>query len=153
MIPTVNIGEYLRLGGVYRDVEGTTPLEIYSNLSAVLNLPPSVSPRLFYDALAARELVLSTAVGHGVAIPHSQKPLLKDFGEHRIFICYLSQSIDMKAMDNKKVHTMIIPLTSNTQSHLHVISQLARLLSQEDFHKGLELRYGFNELYPLLRSF
>jgi len=57
----------------------------------------------------------------------------------------------MHAMDNKKVQTLIIPLSSSVQSHLHIISLLAQLLTKSDLKKALELKLGLNELYPLIR--
>ena len=152
MVPDVSIGEYLRFGGVFYDIEGSTAAEAYHSLSARINLPSSVSPRIFSDALCAREAVLSTAVGNGIAIPHSQQPLAKSPQEQRIFICYLKTPVNMNAMDNKRVHTMIIPLSCSVQTHLHIISRLARLLTKSDFRKALELRQGLNELYPLIRT-
>lgn len=150
MVSDVNVGECLRAGGVYDGIKGASPSEIYKNLSTVINLPDSVSPKLFYEALCAREAILSTAVGNGVAIPHSQQPLLKNPEEQRIFICYLDEPIDMQAIDGKRVTTMIIPLSCSAQSHLHIISRLAHFLTKADFRKALDLRFGLNELYQLM---
>lgn len=152
MVTDVNIGEYLRFGGVFYDIEGNTPAEAFKSICTKISLPSSVTPRIFYDALCARESVLSTAVGNGVAIPHSQQPLAKTPQEQRIFICYLKEPVNMKAMDNKRVHTMIIPLSCSVQTHLYIISRLARLLTKADFRKALELKLGLNELYPLIRT-
>ena len=41
MIPDVNIGEYLRIGGVYNDIEGASPTEAFEDLCNKVNLPPS----------------------------------------------------------------------------------------------------------------
>lgn len=106
-----------------------------------------------YDALCAREAILSTAVGNGIAIPHAQQPVLKELKNQRIYICYLKQPIDMRAMDGKMVNTMIIPLTCSVQSLLHIISRLARLLAKAEFRRALELKMGLNEVYPLTRQF
>lgn len=151
MVPDANIGEYLRAGGVYRDIEGDSPFEVFKSLSEKVNLPSEILPVNFYEGLCAREAVLSTAVGNGIAIPHSQQPLLKNPKDQRIFICYLKNPIDMHAMDNRKVQTLIIPLSSSVQSHLQIISLLAQLLSKSDFKKALELKLGLNEIYPLIR--
>lgn len=150
MVPDVNICECLRAGGVYKDIKGTSPSEIYKNLSTIVNLPDSVSPELFYESLCAREAVLSTAVGNGVSIPHSQQPIIKKAEEQRIFICYLDEPVDMQAIDGKRVHTMIIPLSCSAQAHLHIISRLAHFLTKADFRKALDLRLGLNELYQLM---
>ncbi len=153
MIPDAEISEYFRAGGVYFDIEGETPFEAFKSLCKKVNLPSSILPVNLYEGLCAREAILSTAVGQGVAIPHSQQPLLKRAEDQRIFICYLKTPVDMQAMDNKKVHTLIVPLSSSVQSHLRIISFLARLLKQADFRKALELKLDFSELYSLMRHF
>ena len=61
MIPDVNIGEYLRIGGVYNDIEGASPTEAFEDLCNKVNLPHSLKPKILYEALCARESVLSTA--------------------------------------------------------------------------------------------
>lgn len=152
MLSDVSIGEYLRAGGVYKDIEGESAFEAFKSLSERVCLPAGILPVNLYEGLCAREAVLSTAVGNGIAIPHSQQPLLKNAGDQRIFICYLKSPVDMNAMDNKRVHTMIIPLSSSVQSHLQVISLLAKFLGRADFRKALELKLGLNEIYPLVRG-
>ncbi len=151
-MPDVNIGEFLRLGGVYRGIQGESPVEAFKSICQTVNLPAGVSGQQLYEALCARESVLSTAVGNGIAIPHSQQPLAKSFADQRVYICYLENPINMKALDNKRVHTMIVPVSFSVQSHLHIISRLAQLLTKTDFRKALELKYDLNELYPLIRQ-
>ena len=152
MISEVNIGEFLRLGGVYHDIEGSTPIEAFKSICKTIKLPASVSSQHLFDALCQRESVLSTAVGNGISIPHSQQPLVKNFEDQRVYICYLKEPIDMHAMDNKKVYVMILPLSSSSQTHLHIISRLARLLQKADFRKALEYKQDLNEIFPLTRN-
>ncbi len=152
MIPDAEMGEYLRAGGVFFDIEGETPFEAFKSLCRKVNLPSSILPVNLYEGLCAREAILSTAVGNGIAIPHSQQPLLKNPKEQRIFICYLKNPVDMQALDNKKVHTLIVPLSSSVQSHLRIISFLAGLLRKQEVKKALELRLDFSELYSLIRQ-
>ena len=44
MVPDANIGEYLRAGGVYRDIEGDSPFEAFKSLSEKVNLPSEILP-------------------------------------------------------------------------------------------------------------
>ncbi len=153
MIPDAEISEYFRAGGVYYDIKGETSFEAFKSLCDKVNLPSSILPVNLYEGLCAREAILSTAVGNGVAIPHSQQPLLKRAEDQRIFVCYLKTPVDMQALDSKKVHTLIVPLSSSVQSHLRIISFLAGLLKRADFRKALELKLEFSELYSLMRQF
>ena len=153
MISDVNIGEFLRLGGIYKDIGGATAIECFDSICKKINLPQGLSARHLYEALCQRESVLSTAVGKGFAIPHSQQPLVKRVEDQRIYICYLKDPIDMQAMDSKRVSTMIIPLSCSVQAHLHIISRLARLLQNPQFKNALETRQDLNVIFPLTRQF
>ena len=79
MVQDVNIGEFLRQGGVYHDIEGSTVEEVFDDICKKINLPSEISAESLYKALITRESRLSTAVGNGVSIPHAQQPILKDF--------------------------------------------------------------------------
>jgi len=88
MVPDANIGEYLRAGGVYRDIEGDSPFEAFKSLSEKVNLPSEILPVNLYEGLCAREAVLSTAVGNGIAIPHSQQPLKKSKRSENFYLLF-----------------------------------------------------------------
>ena len=64
----IGIGEMIRKGGVYKDVPGSTTDEIYQNISKIVNLPDGMTSEQLYNALCAREHVLSTAVGNGISV-------------------------------------------------------------------------------------
>ena len=53
MVPDANIGEYLRAGGVYRDIEGDSPFEVFKSLSEKVNLPSEI---LFMKVFAPAKL-------------------------------------------------------------------------------------------------
>jgi len=138
MIPDVNICDLFKYGGVLKDVEGNTAEEVYKNICNQIELPASISAEQLCAALTQREKILTTAVGNGIAIPHARTPLIKEFVDQKIVLCYLKHPIDMSAPDNKKVSVMFVILTSNPQSHMQVISRLASLLKNATFKKVLE---------------
>lgn len=43
MIFDVNIGEFLRLGGIYHDIEGSSPIEAYKSICSKVVLPSELS--------------------------------------------------------------------------------------------------------------
>ena len=132
------ISKLIKKGGVFCDVEGNTTEEIYKNILNMMELPESFDSNGIYDALCAREKIMSTAVGNGIAIPHSRNPIIKDSDDQRICIAYLKNPIDMKAPDGIKVHTMFVVLTQNTQDHRNVLSALATLFMNVSFRRLLE---------------
>ena len=136
----VDLAQLIHRGGVFKNVEGSTPQEIYSKVCKMIDLPEGLTSDDVYNALCAREVVLSTAVGNGIALPHARSPIMKNESEQRICVVYLKNPIDMKAPDEREVFVMFILLAHNSQIHLKVLSSLASLFRDPKFKKALELR-------------
>ncbi len=149
MIPDINLSDLLSYGGVYKNIEGSDYEEVFRNICNRIELPESLTPDMLYDALCAREQILTTAVGNGIAIPHARAPMIKEFTDQRIAVCYLKEPIDMASPDGKKVFVMFVILTSSTQSHMQVISRLAGLLKNDTFKSALENQIGLEGLLAL----
>ena len=139
-------------GGVFFDVEGTTPQEIYKNISEKIEKPEGVTSDLIYNALCAREQVLSTAVGNGIALPHARASIIKSDENQKICVVYLKKPIDMQAPDEREVFVMFVLLTSNSQVHLKVLTELAGLFRNLRFRKALEAHASEAELLSLIRE-
>ena len=136
----VDLAQLIHRGGVFKNVEGSTPQEIYAKVCKMIDLPDGMSSDTVYNALCAREAVLSTAVGNGIALPHARSPIMRTEEEQRICVVYLKNPIDMKAPDEREVFVMFILLAHNSQIHLKVLSSLAGLFRDSKFKKALELR-------------
>lgn len=142
----VNIGDLILCGGVIGNVDADTPFEVYEQIKTKIRLPKSVTPAQLLEGLSAREKVLSTAVGRGIALPHCRDILLTGSDEQQITVVYLKEPIDMNAPDGRKVDTMFVLLTSNSQSHLQVLSRLAGLIKDDSFVELLRSRASAEEL-------
>ena len=149
---TADIAELIHRGGVFYDVEGNTPQEIYENFSKMINLPEGMTSEQIASALCAREAVLSTAVGNGIALPHARAPIMKEESDQRICVLYLKKPIPMSAPDERDVHVMFVLLTHNSQIHLKVLSVLAGLFRSARFRKALENKAAEAELAALIRE-
>ena len=136
----VDLAQLIHRGGVFKNVEGNTPQEIYAKVCKMIDLPDGMTSDTVYNALCAREEVLSTAVGNGIALPHARSPIMRNESEQRICVVYLKNPIDMKAPDEREVFVMFILLAHNSQIHLKVLSSLAALFRDAKFKKALELR-------------
>jgi PTS system nitrogen regulatory IIA component len=124
-------------GGVFT-VEGSSTTEIYEKVCKLIKFPESITSDAVFNALCAREKIMSTAVGNGIALPHASVPIIKEEEEQRVCVVYLKEPLDMNAPDEMKVHTMFIILTQNRQTHLQVLSRLVSLLRDTSFLKLLE---------------
>lgn len=148
----MEIAELIHRGGVFYDVEGNTPEDVYKNVTMDMDLPTSVDSEAIYKALCARESIMSTAVGNGIALPHARTPIIKDESNQRICVVYLKKPVDMKAPDNIKVFVMFILLTQNPQTHLQILSSLVGLFNDANFRKLLESHASEDELLRAIKK-
>ena len=146
MEDAVKIGDLINRGGVINSIDANTPFEVYEQLRAKITLPQKVDRSFFYQGLCAREEIMSTAVGRGIALPHCRDMFLVGEGEQQITVVYLKEPIDMNAPDGRKVDTMFVLLTSNSQNHLQALSRLAALIKDDSFVELLRNRASADEL-------
>ena len=138
-------------GGVFT-VEGSSTTEIYEKVCNLIKFPESITSDAVFNALCAREKIMSTAVGNGIALPHASVPIIKEEDEQRVCVVYLKEPLDMNAPDEMKVHTMFIILTQNRQTHLQVLSRLVSLLRDTSFLKLLENQANGVDLIEKIRE-
>jgi len=88
------------------------------------------------DALAARERLGSTGLGHGVAIPHGRSAKIS---EARAAFVRLAEPIDFGADDGKPVDlvaALLVP-AHFTDQHLKLLAELAELFSDSALTSAL----------------
>ena len=88
------------------------------------------------DSLRARERLGSTAIGHGIAIPHGRTSA---FDETRGAFLRLRTPVDFGASDGEPVDlvfAMAVP-EHFTQQHLQLLSELAETFSDASFRAAL----------------
>lgn len=149
---SVDIAELIHRGGIIVDLEAETPVEVYEKISKMIRLPDGITSEQVYNALRAREEVLSTAVGNGIALPHARAPIMKNDEDQMIVVVYLKKPLDMKAPDEHPVTTMFVLLTNNSQVHLKVLSSLASLFRSARFRTALEAHADEAKLSALIKE-
>jgi len=103
------------------------------------------------ELLVARERISTTAVGHGVAIPHCRSP---DVQQIRLAIGVSAGGIDFQASDGAPVGvvvSVVSPVDAGSQ-HLGVLARLASLLRSEDTVGALLGANDPGEVVALLRT-
>ena len=101
------------------------------------------------EALVARERLGTTALGHGVAIPHGRSAGLNTA---RAAFVRLARPIDFGANDNRGVDlvaALIVP-THFTDQHLKLLAELAELFSNADVTATLRAARDAAALHALL---
>lgn len=98
-----------------------------------------IPPDSVATALQRREAAGTTALGHGVAIPHARVKALE-----QVLVLYarLSPPIPFDTPDGQPVSDVVclmVPAPA-TQEHLDMLSQVAALFSEEGFRAALHRR-------------
>ncbi|MFA4943587.1 MAG: PTS sugar transporter subunit IIA [Lentisphaeria bacterium] len=83
--------------------------------------------------LLAREKLLSTGIGHGIAIPHPRDPIPTLREPAIIIVGRSAQGVEFQAVDNAPVHLFFLLVCQNIELHLHLMGALAHLLQDNEF--------------------
>ena len=123
-------------------------LETISDIIAT-NSNTKMGANDIFDSLIARERLGTTAINHGVAIPHGRvKSSVDTIGA----FVQLTDGIDCDAMDHKAVNLMFALLVpeESTEEHLQLLARLAKMFNNEELRKQLLAATDSQTLYDLL---
>ncbi|HSW62765.1 MAG TPA: PTS sugar transporter subunit IIA [Dissulfurispiraceae bacterium] len=125
---SISIAEFLRRGGIFREVPGgTREAALRACLQRIAqNIQPLDEPRLL-GAILERETLCSTAVGHGIAIPHPASFGKFNDSSH-IALCRLLHPIPFGAVDNEPVDTFFFIFPKSERRFLRIQAKLLGLL-------------------------
>lgn len=104
-----------------------------------------------YEDILARENQLSTGVGQGIAIPHTQSSSVK---ECKVSIAKLKDSVEWETLDGTDVKIVIlitVPIESQ-ESHLKILESLAEKLMDEALCKDLHNATTIKEIINVLEE-
>ncbi len=104
-------------------------LDLAAEMLAREHADLSISARALFNALMERELLGSTGLGDGVAIPHCRIQCPRLLGA----LISLSQPVDFDAMDGKPVDLLFVLVAPKGEAtaHLRVLAHLAAVFGDE----------------------
>ncbi|MDP2482734.1 MAG: PTS sugar transporter subunit IIA, partial [Candidatus Palauibacterales bacterium] len=87
-------------------------------------------------ALLAREKILSTGIGHGIAIPHA---ISASIPEPQVIVGVSPDGADYDSMDGEPVHVFFVLLSPPDRAghHTRLLARIARLGRDPAFVEGL----------------
>lgn len=100
------------------------------------------------EALLQREQMGSTAIGHGVAVPHGRIPGLQ---EPTGAFLRLTTPASFDGQDVDLVFALLMP-TENPQLHLHALADIAALFSDDSLRARLRDAPDDDALFRLLTA-
>ena len=118
-------------------MSGKSKKRIFEVLASAFSLDMTeISVKEVYEGLLERERLGSTGLGMGVAIPHCRvASCITPMG----VLASLEHEIDFDSSDGYPVNllfALIVPYHAH-QDHLDILSDVAKLFSQEDFCRNL----------------
>ena len=100
-------------------------------------------------AVEAREAVLSTGIGYGVAVPHGASPTLPDL---RLAAGTTTDPVGFASLDGQPVRLFFLLAGPELPAgaHLKALSRIARLVRREPFRQHLLEARNADEFYRAL---
>ncbi|MDR2109691.1 MAG: PTS sugar transporter subunit IIA [Spirochaetaceae bacterium] len=144
------LDELVRRGGVFSGIPGNAPRDVLTNLVNMIPAPASVNRDRLLEAVLEREALMSTTVGHGLALPHPRNPLITSPAEQLVTIAFLKEPVDWNALDGKPVHTILLIVSASARLHLHTLSRINFFCQREDFRGLLENRASLEEITGMI---
>lgn len=130
----------LNSGNIYYDIAGSTREEVLKSIVELLPISQKLDKKSLWQMLIAREKMMSTAIGNGIAIPHVRNPVVLHVERPSVTLCFLKKPVDFKALDGKPISILFILLSPSVKKHLAILSRLAFCLQNELLQKYLKER-------------
>jgi len=86
---------------------------------------------LLLKNLIDRERMMTTAIGHGIAVPHPRKPIPGMFREPAVAMGICFEGTDFDAIDDQLVHVFFLICATRIEIHLQLMSRVSWLSRQD----------------------
>lgn len=150
--PLPTLYDALEVGGVYYRIEGKNREDVLTAVVNSLRLPEEIDRHYLEQVLLAREQLGSTAIGHGIAIPHPRSPGLLNVQRPTVTLCFLENPVDFHALDGQPV-TILLPIISPyLRAHLHLLSRLSFVLQDPEFSRVLRSEANREQIFTALAT-
>lgn len=86
---------------------------------------------ILLQSLIERERMMTTAVGHGIAVPHPRKPVAGMFAEPAVVLGVCPKGTNFEAVDDKLVHLFFLICATREEIHLQLMAKVSWFVRQE----------------------
>ena len=142
------LANILSVENIILDINVTSKKRVFEQAALLFENNQGVSRTTVFDSLFSRERLGSTALGHGVAVPHGRIPNLN---KPTAAFMRLANAIPFDAPDNINVGILVILLVPEnaTQEHLEILATLAKILSNSNTREQLQALTDAEAIYDL----
>jgi mannitol/fructose-specific phosphotransferase system IIA component (Ntr-type) len=146
-VESVRLGDFLQKEDVHLGLGGATQLEVMRELASSLGLDAERCSVLL-KSLHRRESMESTALGHGVAVPHCRSSSLTRL---RVAFGRPQQAVPWGAADGEPVrYVFLLAAPHVSAEYLPVLAKIAHLVNNPDFRRRLDELQSADEFFQLL---
>ncbi|HET6756828.1 MAG TPA: PTS IIA-like nitrogen regulatory protein PtsN [Burkholderiales bacterium] len=141
--------DLLPLGNVLIDLDVSSKKRVFEQAGLLFENNQNISRSEVFDSLFTREKLGSTALGHGIAIPHGRIKGLKNAAGAFV---RLKAPIAFDAPDGKPVNLIFVLLVPEraTDLHLQILSELAQMFSDRELRESLLRAADARALHQLI---
>jgi len=145
--------EYMRPENIFLDFNADNKYEAIRILSEkAKDLKLVRDARWLYEVVVAREELISTAIGNGVALLHPRHLHPSKIKSPSILFGRAVDGIDFDAPDNKPVHIFFMLLLHNDKQHLFSLSYISKLIVNPDILNELGTAKPLADIHHILTS-
>lgn len=134
-------------------LEGRTKEELLAELVELTAQDGEIADLpVILRAVQDREAVLSTGIGHGVAIPHGRSVAVQEL---RMAAGTTAVPVDFDALDGQPVRLFFILIGPEQEAAAHVkaLSRISRLVRRDEIRDRLLMSHSPEEFYQVLSEF
>lgn len=146
----MRVVDFLQPDCVVANLDATSKPAVLAELSERLaRSVPGVDAPTLRRILEERELLASTAIGDGIAIPHGK---LDSVGHLVGVLGRAVKGIEFESIDGKPTHLvfMLVAPASSTGVHLKALARLSRLFRDPDFRQRLLAAPSSEAMYQVI---
>ena len=118
-------------------LKGQSKQEILEELVDALEVGDKITDReKVLEAVFQREEIMSTGIGHGIAIPHGKSEYVKELGG---VLGIKNEGVEFDSLDGQPTFIFFLLVSPMDVSgpHIKALARISRLLKGEDFRKEL----------------
>lgn len=132
----LKLRDILKPDAIIEELKGSDKKSILTEFSSLASGVVNVEPEVILNTLLSREKLGSTAVGHGVAIPHGKiaglEQIVALFGRS-------GKGVDFQAHDQipSQLFFVILAPEAAIGNYLHALARLSRLMKDDNVRERI----------------
>lgn len=142
----------LAAGGVHSLAGAATRDQVLQAIVEKLPLDDSDERETLLEAVLAREVLGSTGIGGGIAVPHVRAPIVVQGARASISLWYLDRPVDFGSPEGLGIQTVFLLVTPSPRTHLHLLARIASGLHDPEFRQAVLQRASEEKILELARK-